>query len=98
MARATIATVPAWMRVLGGFDQSRAADALAISAGRAAMRVATPLPARLRLVDRVLSFDPAGLAERAARRSPLRATVTPAQARERFGAIPARPDRRAVAR
>lgn len=99
MARATIATVPAWMRVLGGFDQSRAADALAISAGRAAMRVATPLPARLRLVDRVSpSIRPVW--QNALRGAPpLRdETVTPAQARERFGAIPARPDRRAVAR
>jgi hypothetical protein len=79
------------MRVLGGFDQSSVADAVARTAGRAAMRVATPLPARLRLVDRVSPSIRPVWANALLGEPPLRdEAVTPAQARERFGTISGR--------
>ena len=91
MARATITTIPTWMRVLGGFDQSSAAAAVARAAGRAAMRVARPLPARLRLVDRVSPSIRPVWENALLGAPPLRAeTVTPAQARERFGTLSGR--------
>lgn len=51
LARASIATIPSWMRVLAGFDQSPAVDAAIKPLARAMVRSATPLPNRLALVD-----------------------------------------------
>lgn len=87
MSRSTIATIPRWMRQLGGFDQPAWMDAAVVPATRAAVRLAgTPAVARAVLK----SMAPSALAvmEQVLRRErPLRDEVlTPAQARERFGA------------
>nr|WP_042180831.1 oxygenase MpaB family protein [Kibdelosporangium sp. MJ126-NF4]CEL14619.1 FIG00999730: hypothetical protein [Kibdelosporangium sp. MJ126-NF4]CTQ96752.1 FIG00999730: hypothetical protein [Kibdelosporangium sp. MJ126-NF4] len=47
MAPATIATLPKWMRTVGGFDQPAALDRLARPATRTAIRVATANQRRL---------------------------------------------------
>ncbi|GAA5126341.1 oxygenase MpaB family protein [Haloechinothrix salitolerans] len=88
---AVIATLPRWMRHLSGLDQSRMTDAAIGPAMRAAMAVAGPLPIRLRLADIVApSIRPVW--ENALRgRPPSRdEIVTPAEARQRYGAAASR--------
>ena len=86
LTRATVATIPKWMRVLGRFDQPRVIDLAARPATRLAVRAATPLPRRLQAIDRIApSVRPVW--ENALRGAPpLRdEVVTPARARELYG-------------
>lgn len=81
-APAIIATIPRWMRKLGGFDQWRVVDGLIGPLGRLATRFVSPVNDRLAILDQ---FAPStrGIIEPALRgEAPLRdVIVTPAQAR-----------------
>lgn len=83
--RATVATLPTWMRQLGGVDQSRATDVAATVAARALMRAWSPVPARLAFV-RQLTPKAAVPLEAALRGAEPRrpVTVTPAQAAQQL--------------
>lgn len=86
MSSAVISTIPKWMRELGGFDQSRATDALIQPLGRAAVRVAQhPIPARLAI--RMMAPSALPVFDQVQRmEQPLRDEVlTPAEARARHG-------------
>ncbi|MDB5974712.1 MAG: hypothetical protein JWR07_1472 [Nevskia sp.] len=86
MSAATIATIPRWMRRLGGFDQPAAIDAAIVPATRIAVRAAT-LPAVSRRVLAGMAPSALPVMEQVLRRQqPLRAeTPTPGQARQRYG-------------
>jgi len=96
MAPAIIATIPRWMRRLGGFDQWRLTDAAIRPIARAATRFVTPIGDRLEVLDR---FSPATrqIIEHAlCGEQPLRpVTLTPAEARARW--LPAKPARKGIA-
>lgn len=90
IALATVATLPRWMRELGGYDQPAAVDRVIRPAMRTAMRVIdhpramTPLfaliaPDTARVLAQHLDREPADRAD----------TVTPAQARERYAEVSA---------
>jgi uncharacterized protein (DUF2236 family) len=87
---ATIATMPRWMRKLGGLRQSRLLDALIVPVMRISFRV---LDASPRLQLRVLPLLSPSTVEVVAPVllgiPPERAeTLTPAEARERYGVLP----------
>ncbi|GAA4534154.1 oxygenase MpaB family protein [Amycolatopsis samaneae] len=83
---ATVATVPRWMRRLGGFDQPAALDALARPAGRAVVRALTPLPRRLAMVDRIAPSIRPVWQQALSGPPPVRDEVlSPARARELYG-------------
>jgi hypothetical protein len=86
LAPATVATLPKWMRTLGGFDQPAAVDAATTRIGRAAVRAA----ANPALSDAILRrFAPATAevlrAHRSAGQPALAETITPARAHELYG-------------
>jgi uncharacterized protein (DUF2236 family) len=87
MAPAAIATLPKWMRRMGGFDQSAAVDAAVTPMARAAMRAMSAGDSRL-LVSagrRLVPHTAEVLARHLAAGEPaLARTVTPAEARERL--------------
>ncbi|MGH3646381.1 MAG: oxygenase MpaB family protein [Micromonosporaceae bacterium] len=84
LARATIVSLPRWMRRLGGFDQPVAFDAVVRPAARVVVRALTPLRARIATADRVVPSVSQIWEWALAGRPPLREeTVTPAQARQR---------------
>lgn len=84
---AVIATLPKWMRSLSGLDQSAAVDAAITPVTKALMAAATPLPARLRLVDQAAPSVAAVWRNALTGQPPLRDTiVTPTDARQLFGA------------
>lgn len=85
LARATIASLPRWMRRLGGFDQFTALDLATRVSARAVVAGLTPMRLRLAAADRVApSVGP--MWQWALTGPPLRdETVTPAEARQRYG-------------
>ena len=88
--RATISTMPRWMRDLTGIRQSRLTDFLVWAVFRAAMRAAAPMKARLRLVYAV-SPATADVVVPAFRGDAVKdpRVVSVAEARERWGTLPA---------
>ncbi|AXQ30094.1 DUF2236 domain-containing protein [Solimonas sp. K1W22B-7] len=92
MSTATIATIPRWMRQLGGFDQPAWLDAAVVPAARAAVKIAgQPLAARTTLKMMAPSALPV-MEQVIRRQQPLRPeTLTPSQARARFGRSELRP-------
>ncbi len=86
MAAASIATIPRWMRRLGGFDQPAALDAAVVPAARLAVRAAAlPSVARMVLAGMAPSALPV-MNQVLRKEQPLRAeTLSPSQARQRYG-------------
>jgi uncharacterized protein (DUF2236 family) len=86
MATATIATIPRWMRKLGGFDQPAWVDALVTPAARIAVRIAAyPFLARLALKLMAPSALPV-MNQVLSHEQPLEDVVlSPAEARKRYG-------------
>ncbi|GAA1080982.1 oxygenase MpaB family protein [Tsukamurella strandjordii] len=87
IAPATIATLPRWMREVGGFDQPRLVDAAYPQAVRLAVRAASAQHAAgtVRLGAFVAPMTGDILRRHFAQeREPSSGTVTPAQARERY--------------
>ena len=86
MSVATIATIPRWMRRLGGFDQPAALDAAVVPAARLAVRAAR-LPAVSRMVLAGMAPSALPVMDQVLRgEQPLRAeTPTPSEARRRYG-------------
>ncbi len=87
--RATISTLPRWMRDLTGIRQSRLTDTFVWLVFRAGMRAAAPMKARLRLVHAV-SPATADVVVPAFRGDPVKdpRVVTVAEARARWGKLP----------
>ena len=85
MAPATIATIPKWMRLQGGFDQPAALDPAIVPSPRAAVRLGATRIATKATLD-VLAPRTAGTFEHwTSQMEPLRAeTITPAEARRRW--------------
>ncbi|RZQ63036.1 oxygenase MpaB family protein [Amycolatopsis suaedae] len=92
MAPATIATLPRWMRILGGFDQPALLDRLVVPAGRLAVRGLTrgDGSAYLGLLGDAVPAT-RRVAEQHQRRGlpPHPETVTPAAAKRLYGRAPA---------
>jgi uncharacterized protein (DUF2236 family) len=86
---ATIATLPGWMRKLGGLRQSRVIDALVAPGMRISFRLADAHPPTAVRMLRVLSPSTVSVAAPALLGIPprRRETVTPAQARQRYGIL-----------
>ena len=86
MSVATIATIPRWMRRLGGFDQPAALDAAVVPAARLAVRAAR-LPAVSRMVLAGMAPSALPVMDQVLRgEQPLRAeTPSPSEARRRYG-------------
>jgi len=86
--RATISTMPRWMRELTGIRQSRAVDALVWVVFSAGMRAAAPMGVRRRLVHAV-SPATADVVGPAFRGDPVKdpRVVTVAEARRRWGRL-----------
>lgn len=89
MASATIATIPRWMRQLGGFDQPAWVDALMVPAARAAVRVAAH-PRIAREVLRQMAPSALPVMEQVLKKEVPRnrEVLTPQEARMRFGSRP----------
>ncbi|ADG77232.1 ER-bound oxygenase mpaB/mpaB'/Rubber oxygenase catalytic domain-containing protein OS=Tsukamurella paurometabola (strain ATCC 8368 / DSM / CCUG 35730 /CIP 100753 / JCM 10117 / KCTC 9821 / NBRC 16120 / NCIMB 702349/ NCTC 13040) OX=521096 GN=Tpau_0594 PE=4 SV=1 [Tsukamurella paurometabola] len=88
IAPATIATLPRWMREMGGFDQPRMADAAYPRVVRLAVRAASARHAAGTVALGTLVAPMTGAILRrhfAQRAEPAAGVVTPAQARERYG-------------
>jgi len=87
--RATISTMPHWMRDLTGIRQSRLTDLFVWLVFRAGMRAAAPMKARLRLVYAV-SPATADVVVPAFRGDPVEdpRVVTVSEARARWGKLP----------
>ncbi len=86
MSAATIATIPKWMRQLGGFDQPAAVDAMIVPATRIAVRMGGN-PAASRMILKYMAPSALPVMEQVLRKQqPLRNEVpTPAEARQRYG-------------
>jgi uncharacterized protein (DUF2236 family) len=83
-----VATLPGWMREMGGIRQGKAVDALVAPALKLAFAIMRQMPARARLeVLRVLSPATVPVVAPVLLRLPPRRgeVLTPAQARERYG-------------
>ncbi|MDG4861746.1 oxygenase MpaB family protein [Streptomyces sp. T-3] len=86
MAPAVIATIPRWMRTLGGFDQPRALDAAVRAPARAMVKASARPKALLAMVDRLAPAVRPVMAQKLYGEPPLLdATRTPAEAREKWG-------------
>jgi uncharacterized protein (DUF2236 family) len=83
----TLATMPRWMRSLGGFHQSRVVDALVTVVLRVSFAVVEHTPgAKLALVKRISPMTAPVVAPIFAGVLPVNpVTLTPAEARERYG-------------
>lgn len=90
LRRATIATMPHWMRKLGGLRQRRLTDALVAPVMRLGFRVVSSDPRLMLAILRVISPGTVPIARPVLLGiPPTRAeTLTPAQARERHGILP----------
>lgn len=86
MSAATIATIPKWMRQLGGFDQPASVDALIVPATRIAVRMGSnPVASRAILKAMAPSALPV-MGQVLKKQKPLRNEVpTPSEARQRYG-------------
>jgi uncharacterized protein (DUF2236 family) len=90
LAPAAIATLPKWMRHMGGFDQSAAVDAAVVPVARAMVRALSAGESRplLAAARTLVPHTAAVLAEHLNAGPPAEArTVTPAEARERLVAL-----------
>ncbi|HJP77307.1 MAG TPA: oxygenase MpaB family protein [Pseudonocardiaceae bacterium] len=86
MAPATIATLPRWMRQLGGFDQPAVVDRAVLPLARAAMRAARSPRVRLAVLSKTLPHTRRMLRQHLYGGPPeTPETITPAQARARYG-------------
>jgi uncharacterized protein (DUF2236 family) len=86
MANATIATLPKWMRLLGGFDQPAALDRAIVLPTRAAVRAASSPRARLAVLRSYAPSTAGILQQHLNRQPPVRSqTITPSRARELYG-------------
>jgi hypothetical protein len=87
---ATIATMPRWMRRMGGLRQSRAVDALVTPVMRLSFRAVGAHPRLMLAILRFLSPGTVPIAAPVLLGVPARepVTVTPTQARERAGLLP----------
>ncbi|HEV3359130.1 MAG TPA: oxygenase MpaB family protein [Pseudonocardiaceae bacterium] len=86
MAPAIIATLPHWMRQVGGFDQPAALDQAVLPLTRAAMRAARSPRVKLAVLSDTLPHTRRMLRQHLYGGPPERAeTITPAQARARYG-------------
>ncbi len=97
--RATLSTFPRWMRELTGIRQSRMTDAVVWALYSAMMRIAAPSRVRVRLLP-LVSPATADVVLPALLGAPVKndAVVTPAEARERWGRMPAPADMERVRR
>ncbi|MFC7450851.1 oxygenase MpaB family protein [Rhodococcus daqingensis] len=87
MAPATIATLPKWMRELGGFDQPAVVDRVVAPLARVAVRATTNPRTELAVIKPLLPMTHSVLDQHFNGTPPVRTeTVTPAAARERYGA------------
>lgn len=87
MAPATIATLPKWMRKLGGFDQPAVVDRVVTPLARVAVRVASAPKTELAVVKRLLPMTHSVLDQHFNGAPPVRAeTLTPSAAGELYGA------------
>ncbi|MGH8506081.1 MAG: oxygenase MpaB family protein [Stenotrophobium sp.] len=88
MATATIATIPKWMRKLGGFDQSASVDALIVPTARLAVRMARN-PAVSRMVLKQMAPSALPVMEQVLKKEqPLRNEVlSPTEARQHWGQV-----------
>jgi hypothetical protein len=86
MSAATIATIPKWMRQLGGFDQAASIDAMILPATKIAVRMGrNPMASRMILKQMAPSALPV-MEQVLRKQKPLRNEVlSPAEARQRFG-------------
>ncbi len=89
MRRATIATMPHWMRRLAGVRQPRVVDALITPVMRIAFRLGQANPERAVRMLELLSPSTVPIVAPVLLEIPARrpGTVTPAQARERVAAV-----------
>jgi hypothetical protein len=90
LAPAAIATLPTWMRQLGGFDQPAAVDAAVVPAARAAVRAMSADNSRLMLAvaRRLVPHTAKVYAQHLAAGTPAYPhTVTPAEARETLACV-----------
>ncbi|MFE0106875.1 oxygenase MpaB family protein [Streptomyces sp. NPDC059009] len=86
MAPAVIATIPRWMRVLGGFDQPRALDRAIAAPARALTRAAARPTALLAAVDRLAPAVRPVMEQKLYGEPPIDpVTLTPAEARQKWG-------------
>jgi uncharacterized protein (DUF2236 family) len=87
---ATIATMPHWMRRMGGLHQNRLVDALVTPVMRLSFRAVARYPPAMLATLRLLSPGTVPIAAPVLLGIPARepVTVTPAQARERAGLLP----------
>lgn len=86
IAPATVATLPSWMRELGGYDQPAAVDLAIRPAMRVAMRAAGFRTALTPLFGLIAPETARILGRHLRREVPAHpGTITPAQARERYG-------------
>jgi len=86
MAPATIATLPKWMRTLGGFDQPAALDRAIVPATRLAVRTLGAPPLRRRVLDVLAPRTGVSFEHWMSGAAPQRArTITPAEAFVRYG-------------
>lgn len=86
MSAATIATIPKWMRQLGGFDQPSSIDASIVPAAKMAVHMSRQ-PAVMRAVLKQLAPSALPVMEQVIRKQkPLRNEMpTPTEARQRYG-------------
>lgn len=86
MSAATIATIPKWMRELGGFDQPASVDALIVPATKIAVRLGSnPMASKAILQAMAPSALPV-MEQVLKKEKPLRNEVpTPSEARQRYG-------------
>jgi uncharacterized protein (DUF2236 family) len=90
LALASIASLPKWMRRLGGYDQLGAIDLAVRPAGRILARIAELRPVKLAILRSYAPITAAILEQHLNRGVPANpSTVTPARARELYSAQPA---------
>jgi uncharacterized protein (DUF2236 family) len=86
VARATVATLPGWMRELGGFDQPAALDRAIAAPTRVAARALGVAPARRAVLAALAPRTGASYDHWLSGEAPARdATITPAEAVARYG-------------
>jgi uncharacterized protein (DUF2236 family) len=90
--RATIATMPHWMRRMAGLRQSRITDTLVTPVMRIALRIGASNPRLMLAALKLLSPGTVPVAAPVLLGIPPtnRVTLTPAQARQRYGVLPPR--------
>jgi uncharacterized protein (DUF2236 family) len=92
LRRATIATMPHWMRRMGGLKQSRLTDMLVTPVMRLALRIGASSPQVMLATLKVISPGTVPVAAPVLLGIPPTnpVTLTPAEARERYGVLPPR--------